>query len=304
MSDTATLGRAILMMIAAICCFDLMAVLVRVLSSTYSTHELAAYRNVIGMIPSLILMVWTGELTLKRANYRTGNWPLAVGRGVAIAIAQLTFFTALAHLELATVAALAQTNGLFVVLFSIVILGERVGPWRWAALGVGFAGAVWIIRPGGDAISVYAILPTIAAACYAFTTVSVRKFPVEVSNALLYLYSSVAAGLGAIVLALATTRFTPIASAMDGLLIFTLGMLGGVGVLFIMIAFRMAPPSKIAPFSYFGILTAFVWGWLFFGEAPVETLFPGVLLIVGAGAMIIWRERVSARAARARASAG
>ena len=58
-----------------------------------------------------------------------------------------------------------------------------------------------------------------------------------------------------------------------------------------MLAYRMAAPSILAPFGYMGILSAFFFGWLFFGEFPVESLFPGVLLIVGAGAIILWREQ-------------
>ena len=57
-----------------------------------------------------------------------------------------------------------------------------------------------------------------------------------------------------------------------------------------MLAYRTAAASILAPFGYFGILVSFSFGWFFFGELPVDKLFPGVLLIVGAGIMIIWRE--------------
>jgi len=111
-----------------------------------------------------------------------------------------------------------------------------------------------------------------------------------VSNALLYLYSSAAAAVGAIVLAAFTTEFSALHSLADAGLIFVMGVLGGTGVLFMMLAYRMAAPSILAPFGYFGILSAFGLGWLVFDEAPVATLFPGVLLIVGAGVLIMWRE--------------
>ena len=50
-------------------------------------------------------------------------------------------------------------------------------------------------------------------------------------------------------------------------------------------------PSNLAPFEYIGIPTSFFLGWIFFSEAPFDQLFPGVLLIVSAGFLIIWRER-------------
>ena len=56
-------------------------------------------------------------------------------------------------------------------------------------------------------------------------------------------------------------------------------------------AYRLTRPANVAPFEYFGIVFAFILGWVFFAEAPVERLFPGVLAIVGAGLLIIWRQR-------------
>ena len=275
----------------AIICFDLMAVLVRVLLDRYSAPELSAYRNMLGVFPSLILMIASGELRLRGANLRIDRWKLALSRGVAVAFAQLFFYTGIGALALATVSSLGQTVAFFVVLLSIFILGERVGPGRWIALAVGFVGAIWIIRPGGDAFNLFALMPIGAAACYAYAMVTVRLFDKSVSNALLYLYSSFASAIGATILALFTTSFSPITSWLDAVLILSMATFGGCGVLFLMIAFRMAAPSALAIFGYIGILTAFFWGWVFFGEAPVGDLFPGALLIVGAGVFVIWRER-------------
>lgn len=282
--------QAVVLLLSAILCFDVMSILVRFLLERYSAQELSAYRNVLGIIPSLALLIYTGELRLKGSHLFIKKWPLALLRGLAIALAQLSFYSALGYLELATVSALAQTNALFVVLLSVILLHERVGIWRWSALGLGFVGALMILRPGDDAFSPYALLPITAAACYAFTMVTVRKFDADVSNALLYLYASVASAVGAVILASLTTDFTPLQSWQDSGLIFTMSILGGTGVLLMMLAYRMAPPSALAPFGYFSLLSAFAFGWLIFGEAPVDTLFPGVLLIVGAGALIMWRE--------------
>ncbi|MCM2562108.1 DMT family transporter [Lutimaribacter sp. EGI FJ00015] len=287
--------KAVGLLLLAFACFDLMGVLVRVLSARYSPLELSAYRNVLGIIPSLALLMATGELRLRGTNLKIEKWPLAVFRGLVVAVAQVLFYGALAVLELATVSALAQTNALFVVILSVLLLGERVGPWRMAALAIGFGGALWIMRPGSEAFSPYALLPVFAALCYAYSMISVRFFGPGTSNALLYLYASGAAAVGAIVLALFTTDFSPIQGWLDAWLIFVMATLGGSGVLFMMLAYRMGEPSMLAPFGYFGLITAFVFGWVFFGEAPVDTLFPGVLLIVGAGVLIIWREQRGSR---------
>jgi drug/metabolite transporter (DMT)-like permease len=85
--------------------------------------------------------------------------------------------------------------------------------------------------------------------------------------------------------------FTPLRETTDILWIAAMGAFGGCAVLLLVTAYRMADQSDLAPFSYFGIPIAFFLGWVFFGEAPWNELFPGALLIIMGGMLIIWRER-------------
>lgn len=295
-SDSPKTGLAILVVLTAIIGFDIMAIMVRLLSARgYTAVELSAYRNFLGMAPSFMLMAWMGELSWNWRDYRITRWKLALMRGFLVTGAQLCYYTALSVLELATISALAQTSALFVVVLSVVLLREKVGPWRIAALAIGFAGVIWVLRPGTEAFSVHALLPILAAFGYSTSIITVRYFDKSVSNALLYIYSSIVAILGSVVLALLTTGFSPIASGLDMVLILAMSLAGGVAVLLLMIAYRMAMPSLLAPFFYLGILTAFGFGWIIFDEAPIDTLFPGALLIAGAGFLIVWRENRDAQ---------
>lgn len=282
--------RAIFVCLLAYLCFDLMSVHVRILSVRYSPQELSVYRNVLGVLPSILLLIYTRELSFDIKDYKIKKWKLAFGRGLLVALAQLLFYTALADLELATVSALGQTNAIFIVLIAVIFYGEKVGAWRWSAVIIGFGGAVWIMQPGSNMFTWTAALPIGAAFCYAASMVTLRSFDVSISSAIIYLYSSVAAALGAILLATGTTDFSPIQSMSDALLIFSMSLCGGFGVVFLMYAFRQAPASVLAPFSYFGILTAFGLGWIFFDELPLDKLFPGVILIILSGLTILWRE--------------
>ena len=108
--------RAILVCLLAYLCFDLMSVHVRILSASYSPQELSVYRNVLGVLPSILLLMYTRELSFDIKDYKIKKWKLAFGRGLLVALAQLLFYTALADLELATVSALGQTNAIFIVL--------------------------------------------------------------------------------------------------------------------------------------------------------------------------------------------
>tara|TARA_Y100000739_G_scaffold120028_1_gene103321 strand:- start:55 stop:909 length:855 start_codon:yes stop_codon:yes gene_type:complete len=278
------------MLFLAIICFDLMSVFIRFLLKDYTAQELSAYRNVIGIIPSILLLLYTRELRFNGPSLVLQQWKLALIRGFSVALAQLCYYSSIGFLELATVATLGQTNAFFVVILSVILLGEKVGIWRWSALFIGFIGAILILEPGADTFSVYALLPIGAAFFYGFSIATLPKFDKTISNAVLYLYSSVAAALGAVALAAFMTDFSPIISYLHLSMIFVMSILGGIGVLFLMLAYRMVAPSVIAPFVYFGILSSFCFGWIFFRESPVETLFPGVFLIVGSGILIIWRE--------------
>lgn len=283
-------------MLFGVLCLDAMSAFVKALLPRYDALELSAWRNVIGMVPALIALWWMGELRDGLAGLKIRQWKLAYGRGLMVAVAQLCYYAALGFEEFALVSALGYTMNLFMVGLSVVVLGERVGRWRWIAVVLGFAGAVWIVKPGTEGFTVFALLPLIAAFLYAMTVVTVRLIDTSVSNALLYLYSAIAAAIASIVMVFFGDGFHPIASVMDMVMITTMGLLGGVGVLCMLISVRMAEPSKLAPFNYLGLVSAFAMGWIVFGEAPWGDLFPGVLLIVGGGMLILWRERVNRRA--------
>ena len=283
--------KAILTCLLAYFFFDIMSVHVRILSINYSPQELSVYRNVIGVLPAIFYLWYSKELSLKISDYKLEQWKLAISRGLVIAIAQLCLYTAIAKLELATVSALGQVSALFTVLLAIFIYNEQVGFWRWTAVIFGFVGALMIIRPGSDIFSWYSILPICAAFCYASSIITLRSFKSSISSAILFLYSAISAAFGAMLLAFGSISFTPIKSLIDAILITSMAVCGGFGVVFLMYAFRNAPSALLAPFSYFGILTSFLIGWIVFDEFPVDTLFPGVLLILISGFVIIWREK-------------
>jgi drug/metabolite transporter (DMT)-like permease len=282
--------KAVAFVLLAILFFDAMSIAGRFLLARYSAQELSVYRNTIGVIPSLVVMIWVGELKLRGNNLKIRQWKLAMARGFVVALAQVFYFAALARLEYATIAALMFTNALFVVALSVPVLREKVGAWRWGAVLVGFVGVILILRPGSDAFTLGALLPVAAAFCYAIAGLFVRKIDKGVSTALLYLHSATAAAVGALAIAMFTTPFTPVASLKDAGLIFLMGLAGGSGVLSLTIGYRAVPPSIVAPFQYFGLLSATAIGLLFFGKLPLQTLFPGVFFIVGSGLLILWRE--------------
>ena len=282
---------AILYSLAAILLFDAMGLLIKYLSPRYGAAELSAYRNIFGLIPAALVLWGSKEWHRKGRSLRVRQWRLALSRGAILTFAQYSFYLSLGLLSFATASTITYANALFLVALAGPILGEKVGLLRWAAVLIGFAGVVLVIGPGRDSFSAAALLPLAAAFFYALAGVSSRLFDEDVPTALINLYSTAVAIVGSALLALATGGFTPLAEAQDMFWIVGMGAFGGTAVLFLIAAYRMAEQSDLAPFSYFGIPMAFFLGWLFYDEAPWGELFPGALLIVAGGLMIIWRER-------------
>ncbi|MGR3313703.1 DMT family transporter [Roseovarius indicus] len=295
-TNNAVMG--ILISIVALVLFDFMALIIKALSVRYGAAELSAYRNLFGLVPSALALWMTATWRRGDRSLRMRQWRLAVGRGMAVTLAQLLFYLSLGLMAFATATTISYTTALFTTALAVPLLGERVGVIRWAAVAIGFVGVLLIMRPGTDAFAWHMLLPFGASALYAFTGVSARMVDEGVPTPLFNLYSSAVAAVGSVVLAFALGGFSPLASLYDAGMIFLMGLFGGSAVLCLVVSFRMTEPSNLAPFSYFGIPIAFVFGWLFFGEAPIDTLMPGALLIVFGGLMIVFRERRLRRAGR------
>ena len=139
------------------------------------------------------------------------------------------------------------------------------------------------------------VLPVIAALCYATSSVLVRFYPPDIPSAAIQLGQQIATCALATIIVILFIDPVPIAGPGDAGLFVVLGALGGTGVLSLAIAYRLVDPSSISPFEYFGIPVSFALGWLFFAEAPFDDLFPGILFIVGAGIIIMLRERYQSR---------
>ncbi|MEM7207650.1 MAG: DMT family transporter [Pseudomonadota bacterium] len=279
----------------AILLFDIQGAIIKHLGDRYPVEELATFRNIFGLIPSAFVLWISAEWHQSGRYIKIRQWRLAFLRGFYVAGAQFCFYLALTKLEFATATTLAFVGPIFITLLSIPILGHSVGIWRWAAVAIGFFGMVWIMRPGSDVFTLYALLPICASFGYSLSTVSVRLIDEKIPTALINAYASIGALIGSSIVLLSTQSYVPIATAGDWLWLLAMGTAGGFAVLSMITAYRLTKPSNLSPFEYFGIPFSFVLGWLFFAETPFEKLFPGVLLIVGGGLLIAWRERVNKR---------
>ena len=279
----------------AILLYDVMGAIVKHLSPRYPAPELAVFRNLFGLVPNLLMLIGSQAWIAAGRPLAIRQWKLALVRGGIGALAQLSFFLAVAHLAFATAATLTYAGPLFVTALSALLLGHRVGLWRWAAVSIGFAGVVLVMRPAAESFTWYALLPLSAAMGYASISVTAQFFDRRLPTALINLYQTAGALVGALALVAVTGGFVAVASLTDWLWLAAMGLAGGSAGLCLIAAYRLGEPSSLSPFEYFGIPFSYVIGWVFFAESPYERLIPGVFLIAGGGLFILWRERTVTR---------
>jgi len=283
-------SKAVGIILLAIFLFDVQGAIIKHLGGNYPVQQIASFRNLFGLIPSFIILGLSREWHERGRRLFITQWRFGLVRGLFIAGAQFCFYLAITKMELATATTLTYIGPIFITLLSIPLLKHTVGLWRWIAVGIGFLGVLFIMQPGRDVFTPYALLPVAAAFGYSVAIVSSKLFHDDVPTATINLYSSVGALIGSTSLLFATTGYIPIESLIDWAWLLAMGSVGGFAVLLMISAYRLTRPGSLSPFEYFGIPFSFVLGWVFFGEAPFERLLPGVIFVVAGGLIIAWRE--------------
>ena len=288
---TDNLGAAIAIYLLALFLFDAMGLIIKHLSPRYTAAELSVWRNLFGLLPSFIALYATSAWRNSGRKIVIRQWRLAVFRGLIVAIAQLLYYLSLGALAFAIATTISFSVAIFMTVLAVPILGEKVGWVRWSAVAIGFIGVLLVARPTGATFEWIMLAPIFAAFFYALTGVLARLFDDDVPSPLANVYSNVLAFFGSLVLVMFWGGFSPLQSVADIGWLVAMGTFGGLAVLCLVVSFRMTEQSNLAPFSYFGIPVAFALGWVFFNEAPFDALFPGALLIIAGGILVVLRER-------------
>lgn len=279
-------GLGILHALVAVLLFSLMDALVRALSvKGYPTWQIVFCRSFFALIPVSILV------TRQRAwrtlpTRRLGGHFLRAAVGLG---SLYTFFLAFRYLPLADVVAIGFAAPLFVTALSVPLLGEQVGPHRWAAVLVGFAGVLLILRPDAARLAdPGALIALVATLLYALALLLIRRLSRHETSLRLVFYFTVICTLASAVFALPQWRDPT--SLVDGALMVATGLIGGSAQFFLTRAYSMAPAAVLAPFDYTALLYATSIGWIWFGEWPDTITFAGAGILIASGLYILWRE--------------
>ena len=280
-------AKSIGLMILTVFLFSAQDAIAKNLIQSYPPIQVVWARYTSQTIVSLIILSPIIRTVLKTKNIR-----IQMLRSTFLFGATFCFFSSLKYLQLAQVNAIFQVAPLFVTALSVLILREYVGARRWGGVIVGMLGALIIIRPGGTTFSLVLILPIGAALSYASYLIATKYLSGEERAATNFLYTSLIGFILASLLLPASWK--PIITS-DLFTFMSFGLLGALGHLFIILAFRLIDASFLAPFTYLQLVFASFWGFYMFTEVPDRfTIFGGTLIVVSG--LYIWlRDQKSSR---------
>lgn len=287
-------------MIAGIAAFFLMAVMnvfAKLLSEHHHVIEIAFYRNLIACLPFLFIIYALGrrEILVIRSNVKG-----IIARSVIGTISLITTFAAFAAMPMADTTAFLFTASLIVPALGFFFLGERVGRYRWGAIGIGFIGVLVMLQPTGAFNSLGVTLALSAAAMHAALQTILRGLgKTERPETVTFYFVFIGVFVSAIPLPLVFTMPT----WNQAPLIIACGLCGAAAQFLLSIAYKNAPAAIVTVFNYSGIIWATIFGWFVWSDWPTMPIWIGGGIVIASNLFILWREsrRAMVTGARARA---
>ena len=278
--------QSIILMIAAMGCFTLADLLIKIASRTLPVGQIMI---MLGIGSSLVF--W-GLMRLKRdpIYFTPLRQPAVMLRNVGDIAGALGMCLALAYVPISTIGAVLQTVPLMITAAAALFLGERVGIRRLSAILVGFAGTLFILQPGSADFDLMVVLALVAAIGMTARDIGTKLISRELSTLLLSLYASMLFCVSGGILLLVTGG----ASLPDGgmiLLFVVMTALGSLGYILVTTAVRLGDMSVVSPFRYSRLLFSLAVGILILGETVNAMMLVGCALTIGAG-LYIWRREI------------
>ncbi|WP_338055532.1 DMT family transporter [Shimia biformata] len=210
-------------------------------------------------------------------------------RAALLVTSTISNFIALRYLTLTVTSAIMFSSPFIVCFLAVPMLGERIGPWRWSAIAIGFVGVMFVVRPFGEEFHWAALLSLYNAFALAMFSIITRMLSGEVSTGVM----QATAGLSGTVVLLpfAVWTWQPIGGVADWVLFLGIGLTAWIGHECFARAHRYAEVSFLMPLSYSYLIFMSVAGWLFFGNVADAMTFTGAGIIVISGLIIWWREK-------------
>jgi len=271
-------------MFISVCAFSLMDVIVK-WSEAYPVGQVLFFRGFFGIIPILFLIPKDRYLNF----YKTSRPFLHFKRCLAGLIALISIFIALRNLPLATVVSISFAAPIFTTIFSIFLLNERVGFYRWLAVLVGFIGIVVISEPGLSNLNFYYIYPIIFCLGLSYVAIAIRKLSSTEPVWLIGFFFS----FSIMILSFFTFYQNWIfPSFLDLFLLSMVGILGGLANLWLTQSYKFSEVSLVTPLKYLALVFAIMFGYFIWDEVPTMKTLVGASLVIISSFIIFRREMI------------
>ena len=269
-------------MFISVCAFSLMDVIVK-WSEDYPVGQVLFFRGFCGIIPILFLIPKDRYLDF----YKTTRPFLHFKRCLAGLIALVSIFVALRNLPLATVVSISFAAPIFITIFSIFLLKEKVGIYRWLAVLVGFVGIIFITEPGFSSLNLYYIYPIIFCLGLSYVAIAIRKLSSTEPAWLISFFFSFS------IMLLSFLSFYQgwiLPNLIDLFLLSMVGILGGLANLWLSQSYKYSEVSLVSPLKYLGLVFAIIFGFFIWNEIPTSKTLLGALLVIVSSIIIFRRE--------------
>lgn len=273
------------------------------LSQSYPVHQMQTFRAGAALVLIFGWIVANGGLPLLLRTRPSG---LLLLRSAILSLASLSFYISLAAMEFADAVAIYFSMPLMIAALSGLVIGERVPPWRWAAVGIGFIGVVIVQHPGVGVFEPASLIVLFSTLCYALGLMLTRPVGMRVNSAVMGFWQLIGFLATGILLSLVfgsgafhdaahpslsyltggwvtPTRF-------DTAQLLGFGVAAAAATVLYTAGYKIAAPSFVAPFEYSALLWATLWGFVMWGDVPGVSTLAGAALIVAAGLWMIIRE--------------
>ena len=271
-------------MFISVCAFSLMDVIVK-WSDDYPVGQVLFFRGFFGIIPILFLIPKDRYIDF----YKTTRHMLHLKRCLAGLIALVAIFIALRNLPLATVVSISFAAPIFTTIFSIFMLNEKVGFYRWLAVIVGFVGIVIISEPGFSSLNFYYIYPIIFCLGLSYVAIAIRKLSSTEPVWLISFFFSFS------IMILSFFSFYQnwiLPSFIDLFLLAMIGILGGLANLWLSQSYKFSEVSLVTPLKYLALIFAIIFGYFIWDEIPTFKTLLGAALVILSSFIIFRREMI------------
>lgn len=249
----------------------------------YPAFQLAFMRYAGHFAISLGIMAKSG---FSRGYLQTGHTWQVVSRAMLLISATMSNFYALNYLPLTVTSAIMFSSPVIVCFLSLTVLGEKVGPWRWAAIVLGFIGVLVVIRPFGETFHPAMIMPVYNAIALALYSIMTRRLAGVVATEVLQFYMGALGTLFLLPFAIYVWEIPP--NGFDWILLIGLGVAGWAGHQLLTTAHLFGSANTLMPYTYSFMIYLAILGYFVFNHIPDKWTILGACIIVSSG-LIIWK---------------